>query len=869
MSGPQPSQALEGHCASIDDGTLYVLSPSGLQSLPLEQNATWSQGAQGQSVTGPACVTAESQGAMYVVGGTSDDNGYGGLQRYFFGNKTWETLNLPVNTMAGRTDHSAAYLEDSQSILVYAGSQPSAQSDLSSQTFLISTLPPYNVQAFTSEAPPTNLPILTPWNSSHAVMVGGSASNNQVFLFEPSQGWTPLGTNLTDNIDATSRGVIVDGTDGSKVLEVYNVNVSPNTVSQIVLLDANGQTADAGQTVGGSSSSRSRKRKRDLSLSNWPSYDANNAPTATRTDCAAVQGPSGIVAVTGGNTDMPVALFQQNDNSWVDVNKYFNSKDQQPLQPSSTVGTAAGQPSATSSSEPSSTSAAGGSNGNSLTNHQRMLRTLGITLGVLCGIAAVFILILLFFRWRKMKRRDQEGYIDEKTGNRMSFADRGASFMKEAGGSVNNLLAPPGKGRFSNPNGSSNGGSHSSLAIIAGKFGGKPSHMQKGSFESTQAFAKDKSGVVVSPEPMEMMDIGDKKIAVPARKPVGGQTIQPPPPTFTYDTEKELANEDRDRNRSSGWSKYFATSGPTGPNGLSHLPAAYVKTQTTSGLTDASDYSRLSSKPSRIPSSALVPPLDIDFSRTIDGQRLSRVTTGSPVFNHSREDLGRRGSAADIHNTTGAQTGLVVNSANNLDRRSQISGYSLSSTNNKRTTMGSTLSSNFTNEYFPPTSETPFTPVSFKDHILGDSRPPSSGGGRPTSSNYTNSVIEPRVPSRGKGLGGGGFFPGTGVSSKPAAGKSGHHKMSSTAAPTSEWASPTMPKAPAPLNVSKGVSAVADDRDSTITVFPRGVPSAYYSERERAKMMEKGGPAGGRGEQKSMVSDMSWLNLGLGGANKI
>ncbi|KAK3626036.1 hypothetical protein LTR56_020048 [Elasticomyces elasticus] len=841
MSGPQPPIALEGHCSAIHDNTLYVLSPAGLQSLPLERNATWTQEASGQAVTGPACVTAapggdQSQAALYVIGGASDNDEYGGLQRYTFSNKSWETLSLPTDNMKDRTNHSAAFLEDDGSILVYAGSQPDAPSLMSSQTFTITIGSSHNIQAFVSKAPPTNLPILEPWNSSHAVLAGGSPYNTEVFLFEPSQGWSPLGTNLTKAVDQASRGTIIDGSDGSKVLELYDFNVSPNLVSQIVLLGANGETAETGQTI--ESSSSSRKRKRDLTLNNWPAYNSTNAPTATRTDCAVVQGPSGIAAMSGGSSDLPVALFDQSGNSWVDVEQFFNSKDQQPLKPSSTIAPSSSG-TATSSSTPSSTKAAGGS-GNGLTPHQKMLKTLGITLGVLCGIAAIFILILLYLRWRRTKNKRKEGYIDEKTGNRLSFADRGASFMKEAGGSVNNLL-PPGNKQYSNLD----NGSHSSMAIMAGKFGGNKhytaNHQPKASSESTAHLVKDKSGTPLIPEPVEMLDIGDKKLAVPSRKPLP-RIEHPPPALLSYDTEKELAVDDRDRKRSSGWSKYFATSGPTGPNGISHLPAAYIKNQPVSGsgMSDGSQsqYSSLMpSHPSRIPSSVLVPPLDIDFTRTFDGQRLSHVASGSPSFNDSREDLARRGSTAEF--VEGHQ-GLIVESPGH-DRRSQISGYSLSST--KRTTMGSTLSSNVTSEYYNESGNTPWsqTPVSFKDHI-NDSRPTSDN--RPTSSNYTNSVYEPRVPSRGKN--GGGFFPGSGTSYKP------------TNKPSRLGSAADLPPPPKPPGLT--ITKPAEERDSTITVFPRGVPSAYYAGREQAKA----------GEQKSMASDMSWLNLGLGGhQNKI
>ena len=806
MSVPQPPVELEGHCAAINADTLYFLSPHGFQSLPLKEHAQWSKETNGVPVTGPACVTTGDgpQSALWVIGGTSSDGSFGGLQRYSFADKSWETIPTPVQVMQDRTHHSAAYLQDSQSILVYAGSQPSAPSYLSSQTFVISTQSPYTIQAYTSEAPTTNLPILEAWNTSHAVMLGGSELNTQIFTFAPSDGWQPLDTNITAPLDPSARGNIIDGSDGSKVLEVYEMSKSPNQVSQIVLLDAGGQTAATGQTIGSGSSSR--KRKRDLSLQNWPAYNSTNAPTATRPDCTVAQGPSGVAVIAGGSSAAPVALFNQNDNSWVDADNFFDSKNQQPLKATGSSHVSASTASPTTTGP--ATSNAPASSSGSQSAHDRMLRTLGITLGVLCGIAAIFILVLLFLRWRKQKRRKQEGYLDEKTndGTRMSFQDRGASFMKEAGGSVNELQ-PPNK----NFNDSQNN-SHSSLAIMTGKFASRRSangHEPKASYDSTTRLVKNKNGYPILGENVEMMDIGDKKMVV-ERKPVPRDEPKPPaaqygPMLSAQDAEKDARDR---RKRSSGWSKYFATSQPTGADGLSHLPSVYVKPNTVS---DGSSYStdRVPSQPSRIPSSALVPPLDIDFSKTVDGQRLSHVTMGSPAFNDSREDLRSHGSGLAPE----GQRGLIVDPSRPRSGSDSISSYNRS-----------TMSSGMTSDYYNESGMTPWTPTSatFKDHL--NSRPPSS-------------VYESRVPSRGKSA---GFFPGSGTSYRPAPkSKIGHSAASSSAS--------------AGLNVP---SAKADDRDSNVTVFPKGVPSAYYAGREREQSKRA----------KPVNSDLGWLNLGLNGS---
>ncbi|KAH9823703.1 pre-mrna splicing factor clf1 [Teratosphaeria destructans] len=855
MSVPLPSSTLEGHCSAIHDDILYVLSPSGLQSLPIKENATWSQESGGVSVTGPACAKAADQGALYVVGGTASDGSYGGFQRYWFANKTWDTLSPTADNMVGRTDHSVAYLNDTRSILVYAGSTPETPSDLSSQTFLMSTDPPYNIKSFISTAPPTKAPILQPWNSSHAVLVGGSPYSTEVFTFGPDDGWQPLGTNTSQPLHSGERGVLVMGDDGSKVMDVFSLNVSPNTVQQLVLLDANGKTAQNGQTIGGrsGSSASSRKRKRDLTLENWPSYDSTNAPTATRSEYGLAQAPDGVVAISGGSSSSPVELFNSHTNSWVDAGKFFDAPNQQPLQPSST--TTASASNAASSSQ--AASAAGGTTN----DHHRMLRTLGITLGVLFGVAALFIVILLLLRYKRMKKRNEESYIDEKTGARLSFADRGASFMKEAGGSLTALPQVPARDRY---NGLNNNGRRTSLGVFAGRLSGhrnsKMNHHQppKDSFESTTHLVREKNGMVVQ-EPMEMMDIGDKRFPIP-RKAIPRTEQTPPASAIVYNADKETEVLD-DRKRSSGWSKYFATSGPEGPNGISHPPAAYMKSKTASAVSDSSVYSEHYQRPSqvsRIPSSVLVAPLDIDFSKTWDGQRLSHVATGSPSFADSRREMARRSSTGDMPQ---GMKGLIVNDdrPDSHGRMSDVSGFS-QSTNGRRTTLSSAVT-----DYYNESGSTSWTPVTngFRD----------LGGSDRASSLYTDSMYEPRLPSRGKSA---GFFPGAGVTYRPPRSSKGSKiSMSATAAPTAEWASPkggaglVVPKLPAEENrestmtvfpSAEGASASAPvvakpsatstaldaglplpakadetERGSTMTLFPRGVSSTYYADREKTR----------------------------------
>ena len=785
MSIPEPKQALEGHCSTIDNNTLYVYSPSGLQSLQLKENATWVEEKSGKSVTGATCVKATSgdDPALYVIGGETDDEEYTGLQRYVFGSKTWETLSPPGYDLKGRTNHSAAYLSHPEAILVYAGSTPEAPSLLSSQTFLISTTEPYNIESFVSgSAAPANQPILLPWNERQAVMAGGSPSSNVIYTFDRESGWQQLGTNLSEPLDPGVRANVIQGIDGSKVLQTYDMASSPNKITQTVLLLAGGETAPNGQIIGQKTSSNNQKR--DLTLEDWPNYNSTNAPSASRSDYAVAQDPEGMVVLSGGNEDEPVAMFDQNENSWVDAGKFFGAQkmeNQQPLMPSTTNSEST--PSATSSAEPEASTTTASITGGP-TAHEKSMRTLGITLGTLCGIAALVLIALLYLRWRKSKKAKiaaAAGNDDEKrdrSGERLSFVDRGASFMKEAGGSATDLGVPP-RHRF-DPNAA---GSHSSLAIIGGKFGNKRnSQAPRGSFESTTNLVKDKNGG----EPMEMMDIGEKN-----------NHLSPHINNATIPSLNVLAASPEDR-RTSGWSKYFSTSQP---KELEHMPAAYAQDRESVASQWPSSNAQSTSDVSRIPSSILVPPLDVDFSKTVDGQRLSNVIAHSPSFADSREDLASRGS------TVQGQQGQIEDGDRPISGTNTVSSYDRS-----------TMSSDYYNNMSSINS--PWTPFS------------NGNEQRPTSSVYTESIADRRIPSRAaRSQGGSGFFPGSGNTPRvPAKLKISHEPKESAEWPSANDASKDSPLLNSPPAMrSPAYPPPAHDRASTATVFPHQAPGNRWT----------------------------------------
>lgn len=660
MTSPIPEKALTGHCSAIHNDILYVLSPDAFQSLSLKENATWSELPTGEAVTGSACVTAvpngdESQAALYVIGGTSTNDTYGGMQRFFFSNQSWESLTPLTSDMKGRTNHSVAYLNDSAAILVYAGSQPQAPSTLSSQTFLIDADEPYDISAYTSTAPPANQPILLPWSSSSAVMLGGESTNLGIFTFSPADGWQALGTNLTTALDSGVRGTLVTGSDGSKVVQIYDASKSPNTVENLVLLGAGGVTATNGETVGtssSSSSSSSRKRKR-VTLSDWPTYNSTDAPSTARSDYGIASSSDGLVVISGDSDSNPINLFNQDTNSWVDNDAFFGT--------ASSSTTSATSTSSSSVSKTSSTAAATSTEPAALANSTSSdtRRTLGIALGVLAGVALLMAAALLFMRRRKRNNKKANVYVDEKEADRLSFADRGASFMKEAGGSVaefgafhqptdsqtslaifggnyndkgkdygnhyNGPVSPIAQTQNAAPPsvfGNKNNDPHSSLMIIAGKFGDNRHSRnvkEKGSYDSTTRLVREPSPEAA----VELAEISKKTNAAGiVRKPVNGS------PRIGV-TEAENASGLIAKKRSSGWSKYFAA------------PVDSQARQTS--IMSQSQYSVGSPNPNGF----TPPPGNNGLNKNLVAQRLSAVSKGRPSYKSSADDLAARGTSMD------------------------------------------------------------------------------------------------------------------------------------------------------------------------------------------------------------------------------
>lgn len=125
---PKPAYPLENVCSTIYANTLFTYSPTAFQSLELTSGATWKTLAMGVSTDGAVCVKTTpvdnpDAAALWIVGGKTNESDYQGLQRYSFTDQVWETIQSMDPVAKDRMWHGAAYLNKSDSILMFAGTQ--------------------------------------------------------------------------------------------------------------------------------------------------------------------------------------------------------------------------------------------------------------------------------------------------------------------------------------------------------------------------------------------------------------------------------------------------------------------------------------------------------------------------------------------------------------------------------------------------------------------------------------------------------------------------------------------------------------------------------------------------------------------------
>jgi hypothetical protein len=718
------------------------------------------------SLTGAKCVKAVPGGnadaaMLYVVGGSVNETAaawdYPGLMHYSFAQKKWDWVRPESFVTQNRQNHGAVYLDKVESILVYSGSQTTGDNSPSSSTYLISTKEPFTVSSMpANDAPPLVNPVLLQWDKDSAVMMGGAAWNAAVFLFNMELGWHNLGTTLTEpfaNPNAV-QCTVVSGDDGSKVLEKFDMSVSPNKVTRIALLNQGGTVAPPGTLVG-------EKTKR-VTVSNWPAYNGTLAPTVTRSSYSLAQDANGLAVVSGGSEEDPLCIFDQQKNAWLNATEFF-AGDQIVIQ-STTSATVSSLVSSTTPTASSSPTAQAAPVAEPVNTKQRMLTVLGATLGAVFGIAALLIMLLFCLKYRKAKKKkeQQSGYV-EKDKDRLSFADRGTEFMKEAGGAVGHKYS------------ASTNASQSSLAIVSGR--AATNHKRGlGALGSDASMA----GLVTKPsplgysEPVELAKFDLKPEPIAEEKLVRQNSGRAP----------AQAAANNGRSRSSGWSKYFANNEATNLANMPSSRSTYASERTSTG-------SQSMYTDSRMPSQT-VPALKIP---QFDNQRVSKVVTGSPTLGHSQESLHAQPMQAELGRANSTASVMTDHSHDKYYGRAPVESW---------TPVG--------HEERPPSST--YTESIMRDSQIRDGTSSYYADG--TSSFYPKSNYSSFYPGQTPLFPPEGLYPPEGRDSTVTVfpgGNTGSHGATSYQHnhDSSDFHMP--PRFGAP-----------EDRESTVTVFPRGVP---------------------------------------------
>jgi hypothetical protein len=627
MTLPTPQYPLVDACSTLFNNTLYTYTSEAFQSLPLKMGAAWSELPMGVAVTGGVCVKSTPKNntdaaALYIVGGTSNSTDYPGLQRFTFADGTWETIRPTVPVTQNRLWHNAVYLNKSDSILVYAGSQDGSQHP-SSQTFTIQASEPYTVLAYEAIAPPAINPLLMQWTESKAIFIGGSETNTKAMIFSPSLSWVDSNATLATPLYNTSsiKAIVINGDDDSKNLYTFDMSTSPNGVNRTILIDADGNPVQNAQPivearhVDTELDERSAQlvERGNLTVADWPVYNNTFAPSSTRTSYTICADQSGLVIMSGGNEEDVLCMFKARDNCWVNATAVLGSRAatvQVIGTPSTTASTA--------SQSPSSTGAAKAG------ESPFPVKILGVVLGSIVLVAIILVAILALFRWRKRRRqyndaghqRRSSGIPDEKDD--MDFADAGYPQMSSAR-------------QYLGHEPQSSQGSYSSMAILMGRYGhkrgGDKANGSLGSDSSSQFNKKYKTAIskpIPQEQPMTMR-------AGPARQDKGvsfAAAAEEPAPTPRPRGSTKGGRRGSTR-RSSGWNRYW--SGGSAMNIL-----GFGSKRTTYEGSDRSSDSHYSDQrlPSQITQGSAVP---MPLKLADRPPELNRVMSGSPtIAYHSR-----------------------------------------------------------------------------------------------------------------------------------------------------------------------------------------------------------------------------------------
>ena len=550
----------------------------------------------GIPTNGSTCVqgTFDNDEALIIVGGITSNQNYDGIQHYSFANKKWQS-DKPLDSVAtNRVCHGTAYLQNSSSILVYGGSQNDNYAP-SSQTFLMETTSPYNVQAFNSVAPPVADPLMLSYNSTHALMLGGAATNTKLFTFGPQEGWHQLDVSLPNPLKDSNKvqASIFDGSDGIKILEIFDMSTTPNNISPLQISNATGASQPSQRARSLSQHHPARRRKRDTTLPDRPAYNNTLAPQDSRDGFSLASDPkTGLVVGSGGDDQVPLAMFNETGNQWIDPNSFFGT---QPTPSSSPSPTSTPPPSAASSKAAASSSSAA-ANG---AVRNKSLTILGGVLGGVFGAAILLVILLLLLKFcrrrRDRKRNQHDSSYSLENKAEMDFQDVGApDFIKEAGGTFE--------------------GNHRRKRSDRSDFGANAIALDRGggavSSQSKRALLHAKGDSTGSGK--SFWSRGTKSPDKERQPPVISAPIMEP-----FDAQVgALTDQGRDSRTGTGWSTYWANNNTkdlttvAAENEQETRPATYL-----SNTQSQSDYTNSRTTSSHPHASAEVEPLSLRTSR--------------------------------------------------------------------------------------------------------------------------------------------------------------------------------------------------------------------------------------------------------------
>jgi len=629
MDLPSPQHPLDDACSVLYNNTLFSYSSEGyLQSLDLQKGAKWGELPMGVPVKGGVCVKTTPQNntdasALWIVGGSAANSNYTGLQRFTFADGQWETINSDPLITKNRLYHNAVYLNASDSILVYAGTQDGTMQP-STQTFTIQASEPYTVLAFRSMAPPAISPLLMPWTDSQALMVYGS----EAMVFDPASSWFSSGANLSEPLQNTStiKSVLIHGDDASKTLYTFDMEVSPNVVNRTALVDGNGNPIMnsrpiVSRALTGSPEweERSNRVERDLTLGDWPAYNGTLVPTSTRTSSSLAEGENGLVVISGGNPQDVLCMFQARENRWVNATAVLVSE-------SSThhgLNTATTSSASTASKVASPSQSAAGA-----APHHFPTKILVAVLVSIIGAAFILLLAVLILRVRRRRKQFSEaGHLRRASGipsdekDSLEFADRGLPQMISGRQFLGH--APQ-----------TSQGSYSSMSILMGRVAGHKRGNDKGDGSEASSQFNSKYKAEISKPILQESSFGGLPLPAGDMKATPSVVVEDqstpdrdlPPPRPRY----SRGGRGGSRRTSSGWDRYWSGSVST----MNILGFGSKRTTYNEGSDrdSGSLYSEQRHPSQLTQTSATVPPLRIPGQPELN---LNRVVTGSPTMAHT------------------------------------------------------------------------------------------------------------------------------------------------------------------------------------------------------------------------------------------